>query len=72
MSEQTKQVLLPTYWRKDIAGAWRMNVEMDLVDSDNMTGEGNDSDSSMIEEKSDTSLDFGTDVSESESNIIWD
>ena len=72
MSEQTKQVLLPIYWRKDIAGAWRMNVEMDLVDSDNMTGEGNDSDSSMIEEKSDTSLDFGTDVSESESNIIWD
>ena len=49
-----------------------MDVDVDLMDSDNMTGEGNDSDSSMIDEKSDTSLDFGTDVSESESNIIWD
>ena len=43
VSEQTKQVLLPTYWRKDIAGAWRMYVDVNLVDSDNMAGEGDNS-----------------------------
>ena len=72
MSEQTKQVLLPTYWRKDIAGAWRMDVDVNLADSDNMTGEDDDSDSSIIEEESDTSLDFGTYISESESDIDQD
>ena len=51
---------------KEFAGAWRMDVDVDLVDSDNMTGEVDGSDSSVIEEKSNTSLDFGTDSSESE------
>ena len=49
-----------------------MDIDVDMVDSDNMTGEGDDSDSSMIEEESNTSLDFGTDISESEGNIDRD
>ena len=62
-TEETDQVLLPTYWKKDTPGAWRMDVDIDLADSDSITGAAEDNDSSEIEEWSDTT-DYGTDSSD--------
>ena len=63
--EETDQVLLPTYWRKDVAGAWRMDVDVGLATSDNMTG---DIESSEMWEDSESTLDFGTDSSDNKSD----
>ena len=63
-TEETDQVLLPTYWRKDIAGAWRMDVDVQLATSDNISGPGKENDSSDICEESESELDFGTDSSD--------
>ena len=62
---ETDQVLLPTYWKKDKAGAWRMDVDVALADSDIVIEKCVDSESSVIEEESDISTDYGTDSSES-------
>ena len=61
---ETDQVLLPRYWKKDIAGAWRMDVDVELADSDIVNENCVDSESSVIEEES-SSTDYGTDSSES-------
>ena len=61
----TDQVLLPTYWKKDKAGSWRMDVDVALADSDIVIEKCVDSESSVIEEESDISTDYGTDSSES-------
>ena len=63
-TEETDQVLLPTYWRKDIAGAWRMDVDVELATSDNITGPRDDSEASIIWEESESERDFGTDSSD--------
>ena len=51
-TEETDQVLLPTYWRKEIAGAWRMDVDLELATSDNITEPRDDSEASIIWESS--------------------
>ena len=49
-----------------------MDVDVDLVVSNNVTREGDNSDSSVIEEEINISVDFGTDSSENEINIDQD
>ena len=60
-TEETDQVLLPTYWRKDIAGAWRMDVDVGLAVSDNISARNEGINSGVIwEDSSSSERDFGT------------
>ena len=61
---ETDQVLLPTYWKKDKAGAWRMDVDIALADSDVVIDKSVGGESSVIEEER-TATDYGTDSSDS-------
>ena len=49
---ETDQVLLPIYWKKDIAGDLRMDVGVEFADSDIVNEKCEGSESSVIEEES--------------------
>ena len=60
---ETDQEFLPIYWKKDKAGAWRVDVDVALADSDIAIEKCVDSESSVIEEESDIITDYDTDSS---------